>query len=52
LQGIVQFIAGLLQISVDLDAVQSGRPIVAKLLRKHGAKLASELDPESGSELE
>jgi hypothetical protein len=56
LQGIVQFIAGLLQISVDLDAVQSGRPIIAKLLRKHGAKLASELAsetaPELGSELE
>jgi len=52
LQGIVQFIAGLLQISVDLDAVQSDRPIIAKLLRKHGAKLASELAPELESELE
>jgi ankyrin repeat protein len=39
LQGIVGFIAGFLQIQVDMGAVKSGRPKVAAILRSSGGKL-------------
>ena len=41
LRGIVEFVAGLLQIRVDMEDVKSGRPKVAATLRKHGGKSGS-----------
>ena len=35
IQGFVQFIARLLQITVDMDRVRTGRPQVVAILRKH-----------------
>ncbi|MEC9010499.1 MAG: CotH kinase family protein [Planctomycetota bacterium] len=43
IQGFVQFIAGLLQISVDMDQVRSGRPQVVAILREHGGLSGAEV---------
>ena len=44
IRGIVELIAGILQIQVDMDAVKAGRPKVAKILRAAGGKLSTDLD--------
>ena len=44
LQGIVGFIADFLKIKVDTEAVKTGRPKVAAILRAHGAKLGSAME--------
>jgi ankyrin repeat protein len=48
MQGIVEFIAGILQVKIDVTDVQAGRPEVAALLRKHGGKSGSELPKPTG----
>jgi ankyrin repeat protein/spore coat protein CotH len=40
---IVGFIGGALQIKIDIDDVEAGRPRVAELLRKNGGKRAGEV---------
>ena len=44
LQEIVGIIAGFLKIKVDTEAVKTGRPKVAAILRTHGAKLGSAME--------
>jgi len=41
LRGIVEFVAGLLQIKVDMEAVKAGRPKTAIALRNQGGKPGS-----------
>jgi ankyrin repeat protein/spore coat protein CotH len=43
LEGIMGFVNAILQIELDLDAIESGRPQVAKLLRERGARSGKEL---------
>jgi ankyrin repeat protein/spore coat protein CotH len=43
IQGIVQFIAGLLQIDVEMDRVRIGRPQVVAMLREAGALLGAQV---------
>jgi len=43
-KGFVQLIGGLLQIEIDMDAVEAGRPKVAAILRASGGKLSADLD--------
>ena len=43
IQGFVQFIAGLLQISVDMDQVRTGRPQVVAILREHDGVSGAEV---------
>jgi hypothetical protein len=38
LKGIIEFLAGVLVMDVDLAAIKASRPKAAALLRKHGAK--------------
>ncbi len=42
-QGIVQFIAGLLQIDVDIERVRIGRPRVVAMLREAGGLLGADV---------
>lgn len=42
-QGVTQYIAGLLKLDVDLRAIQRARPKIARILRKNGGKPGSEL---------
>ena len=44
LRGIVGFIADFLKIKVDMEAVETGRPKVAAILRSNGAKLGSAME--------
>ena len=43
-KGFVQLIGGLLQMQIDMDAVEAGRPKVAAILRASGGKLSADLD--------
>jgi len=43
IQGIVQFIAGLLQIDVDMDRVRIGRPKVVAMLREGGGLVGAQV---------
>ena len=43
IQGFVQFIAGALQIDIDIDEVRTGRPGVATLLRERGGRHGGEV---------
>ena len=43
LEGVYQYIAGLLQIQLDLERIKAVRPKIAALLRKHGGKRGGEL---------
>lgn len=43
IQGFVQFIAGALQIDIDLDEVRTGRPRAAALLRERGGRHGGEV---------
>ncbi|MDP6930521.1 MAG: CotH kinase family protein [Planctomycetota bacterium] len=43
LRGIIDLVAGLVGIDVDMERVQADRPRVAELLRKNGAKLGGEV---------
>ena len=43
LEGIMGFVNAILQIELDLDAVEKGRPQVAELLRSRGARTGKEL---------
>ena len=43
-QGVTQYIAGLLKLEVDLRAIQRARPKIARILRKNGGKPGSELE--------
>jgi hypothetical protein len=38
IQGFVRLITGLLQIKVDMEAVETGRPKVVKILQAAGGK--------------
>ena len=42
IQGLMQIIAGILQMEVDLDRAKAGRPKVAELLRKNGGRKGEE----------
>ena len=44
LQGILQFIAGLLKLEVDSERVEAARPKIAALIRKHGGLTGKELN--------
>ena len=50
LRGIVEFVAGLLQIRVDMEEVKAGRPKAAIALRDQGGKPGSLLANQSPSE--
>jgi len=43
IQGFIQFIAGALQIDIDMNQVRIGRPRVAAMLRDRGAQLGAEV---------
>ncbi len=43
IQGIVQFIAGILEIKVDLETIKAARPRIAQILRKQGGKTGEQL---------
>ena len=43
IEGLYKYIASTLQLEIDLERVQASRPQIAELLKKHGAKLSSEL---------
>lgn len=43
LEGFYKFIGSNLQLDLDLDKIRASRPAVVKLLKEHGAKLASKL---------
>ena len=43
LEGIIQFVGGLLQLQVDLEEVKAGRPRTAAYLREQGSKLGADL---------
>ncbi len=51
LQGIVQFIAGLLQIDVDMDRVRTGRPQVVAMLREGGGQRGAEVAAASSMDI-
>ena len=51
LQGIIQFVGGLLQIQPDLKQIREDRPKVAILLRKAGAKPGSALPKQAGANI-
>ena len=42
-EGFYKFVASNLQLELDLERIKASRPEVVELLKKHGAKLASEL---------
>jgi len=44
LQGIVQFVAGILKIDLDPEEVQNNRPRIAAFLREHRGKASAELE--------
>jgi len=49
LEGIYKFIAGILQIQLDLEKIEALRPQVAAILRKSGGKPGSELKATSAT---
>ena len=51
LQGIIQFVGGLLQIQLDLEQIKEDRPKVAALLRKAGAKPGSALPKQASANI-
>jgi ankyrin repeat protein len=44
LQGITQFIAGILKLEVDVERVKAARPKIAEILRKNGALTGEQLN--------
>ena len=50
-KGIVEFIANLVNIDVDMKKVKAGRPKVVSVLRKSGGKFGRELPPPEGAEI-
>ena len=43
-KGILQFIAGILELKIDLQQVEVNRPKIAALLRKKGGLTSQQLD--------
>ncbi len=41
--GFKQFVDGMFQVDIDIDKINSTRPKIAKLLKKHGAKFSKDL---------
>jgi len=44
LEGIYKYIAGLLQIQLDIERIKANRPKIAAMLRENGAKTATQLN--------
>ncbi|MCH2064957.1 MAG: CotH kinase family protein [Roseibacillus sp.] len=51
LQGIIQFVGGLLQIQIDLEEIRANRPKAAALLRKAGGRPGSALPRQAAGSL-